>query len=155
MCRVLLTSLLFLSAASVLLAQSTSASLAGRVIDPSNAVIPGATITAISGDTNIRHVTTTNDAGEYYLANLPPRSYRIEIEKSGFRTLVKPDVVLQVQDALQLDFRMTLGSVSERVTVEAGAPLVNTTSGAVSTVIDRTFADNLRSTAGASRRSSC
>ena len=143
MCRVLLTSLLILSAASILLAQSTSAFLAGRVIDPSNAVIPGATITAISGDTNTRHVTTTNDAGEYYLANLPPRSYRIEVEKPGFRTLVKPDVVLQVQDTLQLDFQMTLGSVSEVVTVDAGAPLVNTTSGAVSTVIDRTFVDNL------------
>jgi len=158
MCRVLLTLkrsrhdgllrlaialLLLLSSASVLLAQSTSAFLAGRVVDPSNAVIPGATITAINGDTNTRHVTTTNDAGEYYLANLPPRSYRIEVEKPGFRTLVKPDVVLQVQDTLQLDFQMTLGSVSEVVTVDAGAPLVNTTSGAVSTVIDRTFVDNL------------
>ncbi len=141
--RLAIALLLFLSSASVLLAQSTSASLAGRVTDPSDAVIPDATITAISGDTNIRHVTTTNAAGDYHLANLAPRSYRIEVEKTGFRTLVKPDVVLQVQDTLQLDFEMSLGSVSEIVTVDAGAPLVNTTSGAVSTVIDRTFIDNL------------
>jgi hypothetical protein len=81
--RLAIAVLVLMSSTSGLLAQSTSASLAGRVIDPSNAVIPGATITAISGDTNIRHVATTNDAGEYYLANLPPRSYRIEIEKAG------------------------------------------------------------------------
>lgn len=124
-------------------AQSTNSSLTGRVTDPSKAVIVDARITAISGDTNIRRVATTNDAGEYYLSNLPPRSYRIEIEKTGFRKLVKPDVVLQVQDTLQLDFELTLGSVSEIVTVDAGAPLVNTTSGTVSTVIDRTFVDNL------------
>ena len=132
-----------LSSTPVLHAQSTSASLAGRVTDPSDAVIVEATITAISDDTNVRRVTTTNAAGEYYLANLPPRQYRVEVEKTGFRTLVRPDVVLHVQDATQLDFELTLGSVSEIVTVDAGAPLVNTTSGAVSTVIDRTFIDNL------------
>jgi hypothetical protein len=141
--RLAVALVLLSSGASVLLAQSTYASLAGRVTDPSNAVIVEATITAISDDTNSRHVTTTNAAGEYYLANLPPRLYRIEVEKTGFRRLVKPDVVLQVQDTLQLDFQMTLGSVSEIVTVDAGAPLVNTTSGTVSTVIDRTFVDNL------------
>ena len=134
---------LLLSSASVLRAQSTDASLAGRVTDPSHAIIVGASVTAISDATNIRYETTTNASGEYYLGNLPPRSYRIEVEKTGFRTLVKPDVVLHVQDALQLDFEMTIGSVSETVAVEAGAPLVNTTSGTVSTVIDRTFVDNL------------
>jgi hypothetical protein len=74
---------LLLSSASALHAQSTFASLSGRVTDPSHAVIVDATITAISADTNIRHVTTTNAAGEYYLANLPPRPYRIEAEKIG------------------------------------------------------------------------
>lgn len=141
--RQVMAVVVLLSCASVGGAQSTDASLTGRVTDPSHAVIADATITAISGDTNTRHATTTNAAGEYYFANLPPRSYRIEVEKTGFRTLVKPDVVLHVQDALQLDFEMRLGSVSEIITVEAGAPLVNTTSGAVSTVIDRTFADHL------------
>jgi len=141
--RLAIAFILLMSSASVVRGQSTYASLTGRVTDPSSAVIVDAKITAISGDTNIRHVTTTNAAGEYYFANLPPRSYRIEVEKTGFRTLVKPDVVLHVQDTLQLDFEMTIGSVSEIVAVDAGAPLVNTTSGTVSTVIDRTFVDNL------------
>lgn len=141
--RQVIAVVVLLSYGSVGRAQSIQASLTGRVTDPSTAVIVDATITAICGDTNIRYAATTNAAGEYYLANLPPRSYRIEVEKAGFRTLVKPDVVLHVQDALQLDFEMMLGSVSEIITIEAGAPLVNTTSGTVSTVIDRTFVDNL------------
>src|SRR5262249_12115993 len=75
--------------------------------------------------------------------NLPPGTYALEVERDGFRRVVKPDVVLHVQDAFEIDFDMTLGPVSETVTVEAGAPLVNTESGAVSTVIDRAFVENL------------
>ena len=52
-------------------------------------------------------------------------------------------MVLHVQDALKIDFEMTLGDVSETVMVEGGAPLVNTESGTVSTVINRTFVENL------------
>ena len=70
-------------------------------------------------------------------------SYRLEIEKSGFKKLIKPDVVLHVQDALRIDLQMTLGDVSETVMVESGAPLVNTESGTVSTVINRTFVENV------------
>src|SRR5262245_3200135 len=94
-------------------AQSTNASLTGRIIDPSNALIAGATIAAIRNDTNVQYETTTNALGEYYLTNLQPSLYRIEIEKSGFKRLIKPDVILRVQDALEIDFQMTVGSASE------------------------------------------
>ena len=123
--------------AGVLCAQSTNASLTGRVTDPSKARIVDAKITAISAGTNFRYETATNDSGEYYLANLPPSSYRLEVEKTGFKKLIKPDVILHVQDAPEINFEMTLGSASESVTVEGGAPLVNTESATVSTVINR------------------
>jgi hypothetical protein len=128
---------------AVLRAQSTNASLTGRITDPSKARIADAGIAAINEGTNVRYETTTDGLGEYYLTNLPPNSYRIEIEKAGFKKLIKPDVILHVQDALDIDFEMALGAGSETVTVEAGAPLVNTESGTVSTVIDRTFVENL------------
>jgi hypothetical protein len=128
---------------SVLRAQSTNASLTGRITDPSKALIADAKIAAISAATNLRYETATNAGGEYSLANLPPNSYRIEIEKAGFKKLIKPDVDLHVQDALEIDFEMTLGAASDTVTVEAGAPLVNTESGTVSTVVDRAFVENL------------
>ncbi|HEU4769039.1 MAG TPA: TonB-dependent receptor, partial [Pyrinomonadaceae bacterium] len=98
---------------------------------------------AISAHTNLRYEDMTNGSGEYYLANLPPASYRLEIQKPGFKKLIKPDVVLHVQDALRIDLQMTLGDVSETVMVESGAPLVNTESATVSTVINRTFVENI------------
>jgi hypothetical protein len=124
-------------------AQSTNASLSGRVSDPANALIVDATVIAISSDTNIRYEDVTNGSGEYHLANLPPTSYRLEIQKPGFKKLMKPDVILHVQDALRIDFQMPVGDVSETVTVESGAPQVNTESGTVSTVINRTFVENV------------
>ena len=127
----------------VIRAQSTNASLTGRVTDPSKALIADAKIAAISAATTFRYETRTNTSGEYYLANLPPGLYQIEIEKPGFKKLIKPDVILHVQDALEIDFEMTLGSASETVTVEAGAPLVNTESATVSTVVDRMFVEDL------------
>ena len=69
---------LLLSSASMVRAQSTHASLAGRVTDPSNAVIVNARIAAINTETSVRHETTTNDSGSYYVTNLPPGPYRIE-----------------------------------------------------------------------------
>src|SRR5258708_269806 len=138
----LFAALFLLSCTSVLHGQSTNASLTGRVSDPQKALIVDAKVAVISAGTNVRAETTTDGSGEYYLVNLAPAVYRIEIEKPGFKKLVKPDLVLNVQDDLKLDVEMTLGDVSETVTVEAGAPLVNTESATVSTVIDHTFVDN-------------
>jgi|SRR5262252_8478 hypothetical protein len=75
---------------------------------------------AVNAGTSFRYEIATNGAEEYTLANLPPGTYRIEVEKSGFKKLVRPDVTLHVQDALAIDLEMAVGSVSETVRVEAG-----------------------------------
>jgi len=124
-------------------AQSTNASLAGRITDPANALIVNARVAVICAVTNVRYEDVTNDSGEYYFANLPPNSYRLEIEKSGFKKAVKPDVILHVQDAMRIDLQLTLGDVSETVMVESGTPLVNTESATVSTIVNHTFVDNI------------
>jgi carboxypeptidase family protein len=124
-------------------AQSTNAYITGRVTDPSKALVADAKITAINTATNFRYETTTNNSGEYYLTNLPPGLYQLEMEKNGFKKLIKPGVTLHVQDAIEIDFQMTLGSATETVTVQSGPPLVNTESATVSTVIDQTFVQNL------------
>ena len=134
--------LFLLAHTCVLRAQSTNASITGRLTDPSHALIVDARIIAVSLRTNARYETNTNGSGEYYVANLPPDSYSIEIEKPGFKKLIKPNVILHVQDALKIDFEMALGDVSETVTVESGAPLLNTESGTVSTVVNHKFVDN-------------
>ena len=143
MYRISLAVFVFAGLTSVVRGQSTSASLTGRVTDPSKALVADAKIAAISSGTNLRYEATTNISGEYALANLPPSAYRIEVEKTGFKKVVKPDVILYVQDALEIDFEMTFGAVTETITVQAGTPLVNTESATVSTVVDRGFAENL------------
>ena len=138
------TSILVLSlAASVLCAQSTDASLSGRVTDPSGARIVGAKVAAIHSGTNARYETPTNASGEYDLPILPPGSYRIEIEAPGFKKLFDLEVVLHVQDAPNMDFEMTVGSITESITVEGGAPLLNTSDASVSTLIGNQFVENL------------
>ncbi|HKR12335.1 MAG TPA: TonB-dependent receptor, partial [Pyrinomonadaceae bacterium] len=137
MAFLLLTSLCFAHG------QSTNASLTGRLTDPARALIVAARVTVISATRSVRYETSTNDSGEYYLANLPPDRYDLEIEKSGFKKLIKPNVILHVQDTLRIDLELTIGDVAEVVTVEAGAPVLNTESPTVSTVVDKTFVENI------------
>src|SRR5262249_34808247 len=127
----------------VLRTQSTNASLTGRITDSTKAAIADAKIAAISTNTNARYETSSNGSGEYSLPNLPPIAYRLEVEKSGFKKTLKPDVILHVQDTLEINFELTVSSVKATVTVESGAPLVNTESATVSTVIDRMLVADL------------
>jgi hypothetical protein len=106
-------------------------------------VIPEADIVVVNDATGIKYSAKTSNEGIYVLSNLPPGSYRLQISKIGFKTLIKPDIVLNVQDALAINFTLPVGAFSETVTVEGGAPLVNMESAAVSTVVDRQFAENL------------
>ena len=134
---------LLLSFTFVLYAQSTNASLTGRITDPTKALIVGARITAISVGTDLRYEARSNGAGEYYLPNLPPGRFRVEVEKPGFKKLIKPDVVLHVQDALEINFAMSVGPASESITVEGGAPLLDVSGATVSTLIDNRFVENM------------
>ena len=85
----------------------------------------------------------TNDDGIYVVPNLPPGPYRLQVSKVGFKTLIKPDIVLNIQDALSINFTLPVGAVFEIVTVEGGASMINTTDASVSTVIDHTYVKNM------------
>ncbi len=141
---VVLTSLLLFSLCSTLLpAQTTNATITGFITDQSKAVITGIKVEVINTDTSLHYVSTTNSEGSYTVTGLPPGNYKIQVEKPGFKAIVKPDVILHVQDVVAINFTMAVGSVSESITVEGGAPLVNTESAAVSTVVDRKYVENM------------
>jgi hypothetical protein len=122
--------------AGALRGQTTNATVTGQVADSSKGIITDAKVTLINEGTNIQYVSNTNQSGSYYIAELPVGKYRMEVEKLGFKSVIKPDVVLHVQDALEINFEMTVGSLSESVTVEAGAPTVQLTTSSISAVVN-------------------
>jgi len=141
--RLVLALLLGVLLRGMLQAQSADASLTGRITDPSKTVIAAATITVINSGTGIHYQGLTNETGTYYISNLPPGRYRIEVEKLGFKAVIQSGVVLHVQDALQVNFEMMVGSTSESVTVE-GEPLpLDTESSTVGTVVEQRKANEL------------
>ena len=81
-------------------------------------------VEATNVETNVVFSGETNADGRYNIPNLPPGTYRVIVRKFAFRTVVKPGVELHVQDVVALNFSMELGSVTQSVTVEAGAPLI-------------------------------
>ena len=124
-------------------AQSPTGTISGIVTDPTGATIAGAEVVVVNDATRVQFSGKTNGEGIYVIQNLPPGSYRVQVSRVGFKTIIKPDITVNVQDALAINFALPLGAVSEIVTIQGGAPLVNTESAAVSTVIDRQFVENL------------
>lgn len=124
-------------------AQSPNGNINGLVCDPSNAAVAGAEIIAVNDVTRVQYMTNTNNEGIYVLPSLPPGPYRVQVSKTGFKTVIKPDIVLNVQDALSINFTLPVGAAHEILTVEGGAASMNAENSTVSTVVDRQFADNL------------
>ena len=141
--RKALLSVLMIAMSGPCLAQTESATLSGRVTDPSGAAIVGAEVVLTNVDTNVEQRTKTNAAGLYVFTGLHPGRYRAAAGATGFKTLIKESLILHVQDEVAENFSLPVGSVTESITVTAGGELVNTESAAVSTVVDRQFVENL------------
>ena len=101
-----------------------TATLMGRVTDPSGAIISGVKVEATNVETNVTFFGETNMEGRYHIPDLPPGTYRVIVRNFGFRTVVRPGVELRVQDVVALNFSMEVGSVTQSITVEAGAPMI-------------------------------
>lgn len=107
-----------------LLAQTGGASLRGFVRDQQGAVLPGVSITATSPATIAPSVAVTDPDGLYRLVNLPPGTYTVAAELSGFTIFRREDVLLRAGSTFQLDVTMTIGSVQETVTVKGESPML-------------------------------
>src|SRR5215471_2647168 len=84
--------------------QSPNGNINGLVLDPSNHLIAGAEVIAINDLTRLQFTTKTSDEGVYVFPSLPPGPYRVQVSKVGFKTIIRPDIVLIVQDALSINF---------------------------------------------------
>jgi hypothetical protein len=141
--RIVFWGLAALVSAGCVSGQSPNGTINGLVLDPTGGAIAGAEIRIANDATGVQYTGRTNDEGIYVITNLPPGPYRLQVSKIGFKTLIKPDIILNVQDSLAINFTLLVGAASEVVTVQGGAAMVNTESGSVSTVIDRNFVESL------------
>jgi hypothetical protein len=118
-------------------AQSVYGTVAGRVLDPSRAPIPDAAVTVVDIATNARLVTSSGADGAFRFNRVVPGQYRLTIEKTGFRQHLRDDVVVTVNEQVQFDAVLEIGSVEERVVVDEQSPLVQARSAEVSGLVDQ------------------
>lgn len=120
--------LLGLFALASSLAWAQLATLTGQVTDQSGAVVPNASVTITNTETGTKLAITTNSAGSYVMPFLQPGYYKLTVELTGFRTAVRPDIKLDVNQTARVDFVLQPGTISETVEVTAAAPLLQTES---------------------------
>jgi outer membrane receptor protein involved in Fe transport len=130
--------LLVISCSLSAFAQGDTATLNGRVTDPTGLAVVGAEVQAVNVNTNATYPTETNEVGFYNIPALLPGTYRISVLKEGFNQILKPGVEFHVADIIALNFALQVGSVSQSVTVESGAPTVELTTSSISGVVDST-----------------
>ena len=121
-------------------AQATfTAQVRGVVQDTSKAVVPRATVTITNDGTQVPEKTTTDELGRYIFNGLAPASYTVKVEVSGFKTVVRSNVVLRVGQQIDLDFTLELGEITSTVEVTAESTLLNSVSGALGTEVTNRY----------------
>jgi hypothetical protein len=123
--------------------QEVTASITGTISDQSGAAVPGATVTATSVERGVSYNAVTNDTGLYRIAQLPVGSYALKVDKAGFATASYPAFVLTLNQVARIDVAMKIGQASETVEVTGAAPVMETDTTQVDTVINAATNDNL------------
>ncbi len=114
------------------------AAIQGTVMDITNAVLPGATVTLLNKETGRTQETVTSEVGFYRISGLPPGTYTISAELSGFKRRVIENVTISAEELRGINFTLEPGEVTETVTVTAETAALQTESGEVSGTITRT-----------------
>jgi hypothetical protein len=107
-------------------AQVTTATIVGAISDSSGAILPGAHVTARNVDTGLTRTVISGEDGAYRLEFLPVGNYVLEVTASGLQKTTRGGIVLQVNDTVRVDVSLTVGKVTEVVTITEAPPAVNT-----------------------------
>src|ERR1022692_1662264 len=110
------------------LAQSTAGRILGTLTDQSGAAVAGATVVVTDQQRGTSRTVTTDDSGAYAAPDLQPGTYKIHVEAKGFKSVERPNVLIEVATDVRSDFALQPGQVTETVTITEEVPLVNTTS---------------------------
>jgi hypothetical protein len=134
----LLTALLLVAVLcrSLALAQEETAGLNGQITDHDGLAVAGVKVQALNAGTNVSYSADSNETGFYNFPALPAGAYNVTATKDGFQQAIRPGVELHVSDSISLKFSLQVGSVAQSVTVEGGAPLVETTSSEIGGLVN-------------------
>jgi hypothetical protein len=124
-------------------AQGPTGEITGTVVDPTGAVVAGATVTVTNPSTNTQRVVKTNSSGIYDVPALMPGNYNLKAEVPGFTTQVRNDIELQVAQVARIDFTLQVGNVTEVVEVAGGAPVLQTETTDIGTVVENRRIEDL------------
>jgi hypothetical protein len=130
-------------AAPAISAQTYTATLTGTVTDPNGAAVPNIKVTAVNQGTKLEYAAQTSEAGLYTIPFLPVGEYVVAVEATGFKKLVSSPVKLEVNQIARIDLRLEVGEVSQQITVEDVAPILQTESTTVGQVITGNTTVNL------------
>jgi hypothetical protein len=120
-----------------LLAQFTTASLSGTVVDPSGAAVPKAQVKVENTGTGFTRTTASGNGGDYLFPVLPVGEYTLTVVASGFQTYVQKGIILTVNRAATQLVTLKLGRQTQEVTVSGNASLVTTSSAAVGQLVNQ------------------
>lgn len=134
---------ILLSIAPRAVAQSSSAAVAGTVTDSTGASLPGAKVILTNTATNVARETTSNSAGEYTFAGIPPANYTMAVSAPSFQTKKFAAFQVDVDQRINLPVVLKAGDVSTSVTVEAEGAQVESTTAQLGTVIGTEEVNNL------------
>src|SRR5438552_4513208 len=124
-------------------AQEITAAIVGTVTDPSGAPISGASVPATDTERGIVWTAKTNDAGVYNLPRIPVGNYTLKVSAPGFQTAVHPPFTLVLNQTARIDVTMKVGAVTQTVEVTTSAPILETETTQVDTIIDATTNERL------------
>lgn len=124
-------------------AQILYGGLVGNVTDASGAAIPTAKVTIVHTATGTSRDATVNETGLYRFPTIPPGTYSVTVEASGFRTFTRSGVDVTANNLTRADARLDVGDVSERVTVEASSVTLQTDRAEVRHEVDKTTLENV------------
>jgi Carboxypeptidase regulatory-like domain len=131
-----LAALLTIAGATAAVAQESRGSISGRVVDSSGGVLPGVTVIIVNTGTNSTSTVVTGESGQFTAPLLISGTYRVTVELSGFRSMVREPVEVRVGDRLQVDFTLEPAGVSSEVVVIGQSPLLDSGTATMGQVID-------------------